>query len=84
MTISILADLFVSPLGQILSKSPITIIARLLPTYYIAECVSNASQNLGSFSSNLLDIGVILGSISALLVASAWTLRHQSEVHAMT
>ena len=53
-----------------------------MPTYYIADGVSNASQNLGSFGSNLLDIGVILGSTIVLLAVSAWALRRQSAVTA--
>jgi ABC-2 type transport system permease protein len=83
MLIYILAGLFVGPLGQLLSSSPVTRIARLLPTYYIADGVSNASQNLGSVGSNLLDIGVILGSTMVLLSISTWVLRRQSAVAAM-
>jgi len=82
MIIYILAGIFVGPLGQILSSSLITRIARLLPTYYIAERVSNASQNLGSFGSHALDIGVILGSTLVLLTISTWSLRHQLEISA--
>ncbi|MGD0611863.1 MAG: hypothetical protein ABSB41_10140 [Anaerolineales bacterium] len=65
-----------------LSSSPVTRIARLLPTYYIAEGVSNASQNLGSLGSNLLDLYVILVSTLLLLAVSAWALRRQSAVAA--
>jgi ABC-2 type transport system permease protein len=82
MIIYIIAGIFVGPLGQRLSSSPVTHIARLLPTYYIADGVSNASQNLGSFGSNMLDIGVILSSTIVLFVVSAWVLRRQSAVAA--
>jgi len=40
----------------------------------------NATQNLGSLSSNMLDIAVILGSTVVLMVISAWMLRRQSAV----
>jgi ABC-2 type transport system permease protein len=80
--IYIIAGLFVGPLGQLLSNSPALWIAKALPTYYIAEGVYNASRKLGSFGSNLLDIGVILGSTVVLLVLSAWVLRRQSAVAA--
>jgi len=66
-----------------LSSGPVAKIARLLPTYYIAEGASNASQNLGSVGSNLLDIGVVLGSTIVLLALSAWALCRQSAVLAM-
>jgi ABC-2 type transport system permease protein len=80
--IYILAGIFVGRLGQMLSNSPAFWIAKLLPTYYIAEGVYNASQKVGSFSSNMLDIGVVLGSTIVLLVASVWVLRRQSAVAA--
>ena len=76
----ILGGLFVGQLGQILGDGLAVQIARLLPTYYLAEGVVNASQNLGSWGSNLLDIGVILGSTLVLLAISAWELRRQSSV----
>ncbi len=76
----ILGGLFVGQLGQILGDGLVLQIARLLPTYYLAEGVVNASQNLGSWGSNLLDIGVILGSTLVLLAISAWELRRQSAV----
>jgi ABC-2 type transport system permease protein len=82
MIIYILAGIFVGPLGQLLSSSPASSIAKVLPTYY-AEGVYNASQKLGSFGSNLLDIGVVLGSTIVLLVVSAWVLRRQAAVAAI-
>jgi hypothetical protein len=42
--------------------------------------VWNASQNLGSLGSTLLDISVILGSILVLLAVSAHALRGLSAV----
>jgi ABC-2 type transport system permease protein len=75
--IYIIASIFVGPLGELLSNSPAIRVAKALPTYYIADGVYNASQKLGSFGSNLLDIGVILGSTIVLLVVSAWVLRRQ-------
>jgi ABC-2 type transport system permease protein len=82
ISIFIMAGIFVGPLGQMLSTSPIVKIARLLPTWYIADGVSSASQNTGTLSSHLLDIGVILGFTIILLAVSAWVLRRQSAVAA--
>ncbi len=81
--IYILAGIFVGPLGQLLSKSPVIRIAKALPTYYIADGVYNASQSLGSIGSNLLDLAVILGSTVVLLAISAWVLRRLSAVAAV-
>jgi ABC-2 type transport system permease protein len=79
----IIGGLFVGQLGQIVGNGLVLQIARLLPTYYLAEGVANASQNLGSLSSNLLDTGVILVSTLVLFVISAWELRRQSAVLAV-
>jgi ABC-2 type transport system permease protein len=76
----VLGGLFVGQLGQIMGGGLVGQIARLLPTYYLAEGVVNASQNLGSWGSNLFDAGVILGSTLVLLAISAWALRRQSAV----
>jgi glutaredoxin len=57
-----------------------TQIAKVLPTYYVAEGVYNASQGLGSSASNMLDISVSLGSTIALLLVSPWLLRRQAAV----
>lgn len=76
----ILGGLFVGQLGQMLGGGLVGQIARLLPTYYLAEGMVNASQSLGSWGSNLLDTGVILGSMILLLAISAWALRRQSAV----
>lgn len=79
----IIGGLFVGPLGQMVGNGPVLQIARLLPTYYLAEGVVNASQNLGAWSSHLVDIGVVLGSSVVLLAISAWALRRQSAVLAL-
>jgi ABC-type branched-subunit amino acid transport system ATPase component len=81
--IDIIAGIFVGQLGEMLSSSPAYQIARILPTYYIAEGAYNASRNLGSLGSNLLDAGVILGSTLVLLAISVWVLRRQSAVLAL-
>lgn len=83
LMIYILAGIFVGPLGDLLSSSPVTRIAKLIPTYYIAEGVSNATQNLGTTASHLFDIGVVVGSTVVLLAISAWALRRQSAIAAM-
>ncbi len=40
----------------------------LLPTYYLADELIHTIQNLGTLGSNLLNIGIILGS-SVILMA---------------
>jgi ABC-2 type transport system permease protein len=77
MIVTILAGLFVGPLGQILNRSPVSLVARVLPMYYIAEGVLNASQSQGSLGTNVLDIGVIVASTLILLAVSAGVLRRQ-------
>jgi ABC-2 type transport system permease protein len=83
MIVYILAGMFVGPLGELLSSSPVARVARLLPTYYIADGLSNASRSLGSPARHLLDIGVVLGATLLLLAVSAWVLRRQSGVAAI-
>jgi ABC-2 type transport system permease protein len=83
MIIYVIAGMFVGPLGDLLSGTPVIRVARLLPTYYIAHGVYNATQSLGTVGSNLRDLGIILGSTLVLFAASAWILRRQSAVAGM-
>jgi ABC-type Na+ transport system ATPase subunit NatA len=76
----VLAGLFVGPLGALIGGNLVGQIARVLPTYYVAEGVYNASQGLESPATNVLDISIILGSTVALLLVSVWLLRRQSAV----
>jgi ABC-2 type transport system permease protein len=77
------SGIFVDQWGELLGNGPVLQIARFLPTYYLADGMFNASQNLGSLGSNLLDIGIILGYTVVLLAISGWTLRRQSAVLAV-
>lgn len=79
----ILGGLFVGQLGQLLGTGIISQLVRLLPTYYLADGVVNAAQNLGSISTHLLDFGVVLGSTVVLLGIAGWALRRQSAVLAI-
>ena len=79
----ILSGIFVGQMGQILGNGPALQIVRLIPTYYLADGAANASQNLGSSGSNLLDISVIVGSTLVLFAISVWALRRQSAILAM-
>jgi hypothetical protein len=74
---------FVGQWGELLGNGPVLQIASFIPTYYLADVMFNASQNLGSLGSNLLDIGIILGSMAIFLAISGWTLRRQSAVLAV-
>jgi hypothetical protein len=75
--------MFVGRLGQLLGDGLAARLARILPTYYLAEGVVNASQNSGAWNTHLIDIGIILGSTALLLAISAWALRRQSSVLAV-
>jgi len=79
----IISGIFVGHLGELMGKSPVLQVAKIIPTYYLAEGVVNAIQNRGSLGSNLLDIGVILGCSVLFLAISAWALRRQSAVLAI-
>lgn len=77
----VVGGIFVGQLGDVLGGSSLFVrLARFLPTYYIAEGVYNASQSLGTFGGNLLDIGIILGTTLLLLAISAWILRRTALV----
>jgi ABC-2 type transport system permease protein len=78
--IYILPGLFVGLLGQLLGNGFVTQLIKILPTYYIADGAYNAIENLGSFSGNLLDISVTLGSTIILLMIAVWALRRQAAV----
>jgi ABC-2 type transport system permease protein len=83
IVIYIVAGIFVGPLGELIGKGPVITIARFLPTYYIAEGAYNAAQRIGTVSSNLLDVGVVLGTTIILFAVSAWILRRQAAVAAI-
>jgi len=53
---------------------------KIFPTYYIADGVYKAMQNRGTLNDQLLDLGVLLGSILILLALTTWILRRQSSV----
>ena len=68
------------PLVPYLSGNAITQIIKIFPTYYVAEGFYNALHNQGSFSSNVLDIGITLGSALLIFAGTAWLLRRQAQV----
>jgi ABC-2 type transport system permease protein len=78
-----LGGIFVGQLGELLGNSPILKIVRFIPTYYLADGVINASQNIGTLGSNLLDISILLAGTVVFLAISIWALRRQSAVLAM-
>jgi len=82
--IFILGAIFIGQLRQISGNGPVLVIAMLLPTYYLADGVVNGSQNLGTWSAHVFDIGIILLSMVILLAISGWSLRRQSAVLAVT
>ena len=57
-------------------------ILKILPTYYVAEGVSNALLKLPCFSSNVVDVSVTLGCAPVMFVGTVWLLRCRAEVAA--
>jgi ABC-2 type transport system permease protein len=78
--IYIVSGIFVGQFGELLGNGPVLQIARFITPYYLAEGLANASKNLSSLGSNLLDISIILGSTAIFLAISVWALRRQSAV----
>jgi ABC-2 type transport system permease protein len=75
--------IFVGQLGELLGNSLVLKIVRFIPTYYLADGVINASQNIGTPGGNLLDIGILLVSMLIFLALATWALRRQSAVLAI-
>jgi ABC-2 type transport system permease protein len=78
----IIPSIFV-PLATYISGSAVSQIIKMLPTYYLAEGIYNALNNLGTPSSNVIDISVTLGSAAVILVGTLWLLRRQAQVAAV-
>lgn len=74
--------IFVGPLGVVLQGNMVGQILKVLPTYYMAQAVYDAAQNLSTAGSVLLNGGVVLGCAIILLVAAVWSLRRQAAVAA--
>ncbi|MGB8345384.1 MAG: ABC transporter permease, partial [Ktedonobacteraceae bacterium] len=72
--------LFVGQLGQLLGNGPFVQVVKVLPTYYMADGISNAMMSQGTFADALLDISVTLGSAIVLLAIATWALRRQAAV----
>jgi len=68
------------PLASFIASNPITNVMKVLPTYYLADGANNAIQHVGSFSSNLLDAGVILATTLVVFLLAVWMLRRQVSV----
>jgi ABC-2 type transport system permease protein len=77
-TLYILAGIFVGPWKLWLGASPVLTLARLFPTYYLADGAYDAWQNLGSLGSHALNLGILLGSGLLLFALAAWILRGQA------
>ena len=71
------------PLTPYMNGSAITQIIKILPTYYVAEGVYNALNNLGSLSANIVDMTVILGTVLVIFFGTLWRLRRQAQVAAV-
>jgi ABC-2 type transport system permease protein len=76
----ILPTFAVGPFGQLLGNTAFGQVMKILPTYYLAEGVSNAMQGSATGMQTTVDILVMLGVTVALFLAAVWTLRRQSSV----
>ncbi len=68
------------PLEPFVVSNAIINLLKALPTTYLADGASNAIQRMGSFGSNLLDVGVILATTLVVVLIAAWALRRQAAV----
>ncbi|WP_277988690.1 ABC transporter permease [Ktedonosporobacter rubrisoli] len=76
-----LPTIFGGPLGELIGRGNIfQEILHMLPTYYLTDGLYGALQAQSSLSTQLLDIGITLGSTLVLLLLAAWFLRHQARV----
>ena len=73
---------FVGLFAQILGNNPFLPVAKILPTYYIADGATNALLGITTWSGTLLDVGFVVGSIIVLLAIAIWFLRRQAAVAA--
>ena len=73
---------FVGLFAQILGNNPFLPIAKILPTYYIADGATNALLGITTWGGTLQDVGYVVGSIVVLLAFAIWFLRRQAAVAA--
>ena len=73
---------FVGLFYQILGDTPFTPFIKVLPTYYIADGVTKALQNVATWSNLWVDVSAVVGSIVLLLAIATWGLRRQAAVAA--
>jgi ABC-2 type transport system permease protein len=66
------------PLAPFIGSNAITTLVKVLPTYYLADGANNAIQRVGSFSSNLLDVGVTLATTLVVFLIAVWMFRRQA------
>ncbi len=71
---------FVGPVGEVLVGSGATQFVKALPTYWLADGVSNAIFNQSTLTTTLLDAGIVLGSTLVLFLLAVWGLRRQASV----
>jgi ABC-2 type transport system permease protein len=76
----ILPAVFVPLAPLVGANSAVLQLLKALPTYYIADGVYNALLNQGSFSSQLLDVAVVVGSMVVIALLATGLLRRQSAV----
>ena len=78
--IYIIPVFFVGIFAPLFLNNPFLPFIRALPTYYIADGVSNAIQSRSTLGSILLDGGIIIGSIIVLIAIATWSLHRQASV----
>ncbi|HUX41714.1 MAG TPA: ABC transporter permease [Rectinemataceae bacterium] len=73
-----LGGVFVGPLGELLGGSPLSTLSRLIPTYYLADGLVRAARSADASREFLIDLGLSLASVLALLAASFLVLRRRA------
>jgi ABC-2 type transport system permease protein len=79
----IIPAIFIALAPYVGSSTPILQIIKFLPPYYVFDGAYNALKNQGTFSGNVLDVGVTLGCTAIAVLVTLWVLRRQSAVAAV-
>lgn len=78
--IYIIPVFFVGTFGQLFGNNPFSVLIKVLPTYYIADGVANALSGQASWSSTLLDVGIVLACIMLIFLLAVSLLRRQAAI----
>jgi ABC-2 type transport system permease protein len=71
---------FVGSVGAVIGSGGVTQAIKVLPTYWLADGISNAIVNQSVLGTVLLDAGIVVGSTLVLFLLAVWSLRRQASV----